>query len=202
MRRIILALIILMLPVSAYGWMNVTTCGGGVPVAAPTETCVGNTSVSGVSYTGFDNMAIGNGTGNYFVCPGTGTQNITEISAYLKSDDGTAGYVRLAVYDSSLNLVCQGNAKKSLTDTTAAWFGHTSSASELTGTCTCTGGNNYVVLATTNNGHPDFAYTASGGASFEYYKNSANCIDGFSDPMTSLSSFSNTMRVRFCSTPQ
>lgn len=60
-----------------------------------------------------------------FVCPGTGNQTLKRLGTYCRSAGGTAGVVRLAIYDTSNNFIAQGSAGISVTSTSAGWVEHT-----------------------------------------------------------------------------
>jgi hypothetical protein len=61
-----------------------------------------------------------------YICPGSGTQNVVELSCFMKSfnDSPTTGQGRLAVYNSSYNLVFQ-TTLLSATSNTPSWIGLT-----------------------------------------------------------------------------
>jgi hypothetical protein len=171
---------------------------GGVPVVA-VEECVGNTDTAGISWAGdWNNTAIGNDSGNYFVAPGSGTRTVTKIGAYLKNEGATTS-IRFALYDSSYALICQGNAAKSYVSSAAAWVYQTSSASELTGTCTVTGDNNYRVVMTQGiENAAAYSFVGGGAADSNLYKVGADYTTGFPDPLTGVGTYTNVIRLQFC----
>lgn len=57
-----------------------------------------------------------------FICPGAGNQAIKELSAYVMSLS-IPRVIRVAIYDSSHNLVAQGSSP-AVAGTTPAWYGH------------------------------------------------------------------------------
>jgi len=78
-----------------------------------------------------------------FTCPGTGSQTIKELSAYVKANT-TGKYFRAAIYDTSHNLIAQGASALELS-TTAGWQGHTTQSSITPNPATLTGGTQYEI---------------------------------------------------------
>lgn len=104
--------------------------------------------------------------GATYTCPGTGTRNIVSLAIYSKSG-GTAGNVRVAIYDSGWDLVCQWDAEMSVADDTPAW--REKLAADLTGTKTLTGGENYHLVYSVEVGsYPQFAFQEGSTGDFRY----------------------------------
>lgn len=78
-----------------------------------------------------------------YTCPGSGPQVVKELSAYVKSNGGTPGHIRIAVYDASHNLICQGTAEVTIDNTTAGWYGHLTQANITPNPAYLTGGVQY-----------------------------------------------------------
>jgi len=100
-----------------------------------------------------------------YTCPGSGNQTVKEISFYTQQTADSAN-LRLAVYDSSHNLICQGAEEVAISGD-LGWQGHLTQASITPNPCNLTGGVQYdlvwAVDAATNlyyydNGEAD-AYT-------------------------------------------
>ena len=86
-------------------------------------------------------------TGSSFACPGSGNQTVKELSTIVSINSGTP-HVRLVLYDSLGNMVCQGSAEVVVT-AGYSWQGHMT-ASALTPAggsagdpVTITGGSQY-----------------------------------------------------------
>lgn len=86
-----------------------------------------------------------------YTCPGSGSQEVKELGVRVYSE--STGYIRLAIYDASLDLVCQGSAQidvESLVSGGSAWVSHTSFV-DFSGDPTTpilTGGTAYVFALT------------------------------------------------------
>ena len=87
-----------------------------------------------------------------YACPGSGSQSLVEISAYVKDINAGASHIRLALYDTSNSLIYQGSAEVGVTSGSYSWVGHTG----ITGVI-LTGGTNYRI-----------AYTQDGAVSIAY----------------------------------
>jgi hypothetical protein len=59
-----------------------------------------------------------------YTCPGTGLQDVKELGAYCYRDQ--TGHIRMAIYDTSLNFICQGSAELDVATVTPAngWLSH------------------------------------------------------------------------------
>jgi hypothetical protein len=83
-----------------------------------------------------------------YTCPGSGNMTLVSLGAYCKKDTGAAGNVRVAIYNTSLDLIAQGSAEISVTSTSASWIEHTS-FTDSAGTPVSpvlTGGTNYILI--------------------------------------------------------
>lgn len=107
-----------------------------------------------------------------YTCPGTGTRAVQSIELWCKSSGGTPGAVRLAVYDTGLNLIGEGNSTSSVSSTTVGWFGHVNTADLKPAggsggqAVNLTGGTNYVFAYSTTSSDVRIAYVASAGAKY------------------------------------
>lgn len=105
---------------------------------------------------------------------------IVELSAYVKSNGGTPGNMRLALYNSDRTVkICEGSAEVLVSSTTAAWVAHTG----LTGTCSVSTGVDYT-LALTVDSADVYYYYATGTTGDWGYISSADYTGGFPEPLT------------------
>lgn len=109
-------------------------------------------SVAGYDYGGPNHIASFNAT---YQCPGSGTIDITSLGIYARSG-GTAGDIRLAIYDTSWNLICQWTNALSVSDDTPAWRDVV--AADMTGTKTLTGGTSYRIAYSMATDYPRIGY--------------------------------------------
>jgi hypothetical protein len=87
------------------------------------------------------NLVLGNaGYTTGFTCPGSGYQNVVELSAWVEAS-GAGNHMRMAVYNSSDQLMAQGSAEVELSGG-PSWQGHMS-AGAITVTTQLTGGTTY-----------------------------------------------------------
>lgn len=96
-----------------------------------------------------------------FTCPGSGPQTIVELAIYAKKMTNNAP-TRVAIYDTSLNKICQGDAAITINSETEQWWTHTS----FTGTTQIVGGTDYVLAI------------AWGATNFYLYCDTTNGSDG------------------------
>lgn len=88
-----------------------------------------------------------------FTCPGAGDTEwqVDELSIYVASRTGS-GNIRLAVYDTGRNLICQGSGQEAVADVTNTWQGHTNGdGSDITWNSPNThlvGGTTYLLIVT------------------------------------------------------
>jgi len=145
------------------------------------------------------NTAIVIGNGAYttgFTCPGSGLQNIDEISAWVSDTSNNPGSIRLAVYDAlEGNLMAQGSAQVRVgSGSSASWQGHMS-AGAITVSHQLTGGTTYYIqyskdcdpLAT-------IEYFIAGSAG-DFVWDGRDATGGFPDPAEALS---NSTAARYC----
>ena len=81
-----------------------------------------------------------------FTCPNSGTQDVKELGAYVYANQ--SGHIRLALYDTSRNLICQGSAEMDVALITShGWQTHTEfvDADGEPVSPTITGGTNYII---------------------------------------------------------
>lgn len=84
-----------------------------------------------------------------FTCPGSGSQTVTEITAFIKKVG--AYNFRLAIFNSAQNtLIAQGTAAVAAAGASDNWQGHTTQASITPNPATLTGGTSYVLVITSN----------------------------------------------------
>lgn len=102
-----------------------------------------------------------------FTCPGSGTQDIKSLGCYGKSNGGTPGNFRCAIYDTSYNLIAQHSAEVEMSGTTPSWQGESQG---LTGTLVLTGGVNYKICVTfdSNDCGPYFSIVPDGDGAYLY----------------------------------
>lgn len=122
----------------------------------------GRTDCSGSTSTGMNNMTYGN-KADAVTVPGTGSRNVSKMAAYVKSNGGVAGHMRLALSDTSGNIICQGAAETTVESTTAAYV-------EQTGlTCAVTGGTTYRLIITGDSADV-LLYYLSGSTGDAFYR--------------------------------
>ena len=145
------------------------------------------------------NTAIVIGNGAYttgFTCPGSGLQNIDEISAWVSDTSNDPGSIRLAVYDAlEGNLMAQGSARVRVgSGSSASWQGHMS-AGAITVSHQLTGGTTYYIqYAKDCDPSTTIEYYITGSAGdFVWYGRDAT--GGFQDPADALS---NGTAGRYC----
>jgi len=89
-----------------------------------------------------------NGT-QTFTCPGSGSQTVQEISAFVKKN--TAYNIRLAIFDSAgTTLIAQGTAAVAVSGAADNWQGHLAQANITPNPATLTGGTNYKIAITSS----------------------------------------------------
>lgn len=119
--------------------MTVTYFGACDAAGNPTGATTGNTGSAETDW---------NGT-QTFTCPGAGTQQIQEISAFLKRN--TAYNIRLAVFDSAgTTLLAQGTAAVAVAGAADNWQGHLVAANITPNPANLTGGTNYKIAVTSS----------------------------------------------------
>lgn len=128
----------------------------------------------GCQTTDYDNIAYGPAisiTAVAYTCPGSGSQNIQELSAYCMRSGGTAVNVRLGVYTTAGALVAEGTGEVAVTGSSNAWQGHMSqSAVKAAGGSSpgvLTGGTNYYLVFACD-GTVSQALLLGGAATYKY----------------------------------
>lgn len=111
------------------------------------EQYFGRTSTPASELTGYSGYWIRNKNVSY-TCPGSGSFNVTELSHYGRVSSGS-GNIRLALYDTSHNKVCEGSAEVSGSGT-AGWQGHIGAANITPNPTTITGGVSYDIVISTD----------------------------------------------------
>jgi hypothetical protein len=104
-------------------------------------------------------VAFWNGT-EVWTCPGTGTQNIVELSVYGYINTGTPN-IRLSIYSSDgATKIAEGTAEVAVTGGSYSWQGHMTAASM--GNATLVGGTSYKLVCGADN---DMAMRSKSGSS-------------------------------------
>jgi hypothetical protein len=114
---------------------------GGTPAAAASTEYFGNTTTSGCSDNALSANYVKAGIANSGLFQSTKSGTVVSIEVWMKKGAGSAGNIRLALYQGN-TLVCQGGAQASVSSATYGWVGHTSS---LSGTCTIATSTDYRV---------------------------------------------------------
>jgi hypothetical protein len=128
-----------------------------------------------------------------FTCPGSGSMAITELSAWLDTTNVLSNdYFRVAIYDTSNNLIAQGSAEVEVVEG-PSWQGHLTQASITPNPTTLTGGNSYKLAYTKDNANITEYYITGSAGDFEYA--STDLTGGFTDP---LANSANTTAGRYC----
>jgi len=125
-----------------------------------------------------------------YTCPGTGSRTLEKLGLYAKTRGSPHGNVRLAVYDTSLNLICEGSAEILINSATEQWWDHVA----FTGTPTLTGGTNYIIAASIDSSLISYAYTSVTNASKAL--SSTDYTGGYPDPIGAGSTDSIKLAVR------
>ena len=111
--------------------------GGSDFTYSPTGSAItsGSALIANVQYFGYKTEKAdfyGAGTTSFwnydavlpFICPGSGNQNLVSLGVFAKTNGGTPGNVRSAIYDILGKFIAQGSVKI-LVNNTAAWREHT-----------------------------------------------------------------------------
>lgn len=118
-----------------------------------------------------------------YVCPDTGSQIIKEMG-FRCHDNGGGGNIRIAIYDTSLNLLFEGSAEIAVSGgATPAWYTHTSfldAAGDPAASPAITGGTSYI-LAVTADG--DIHGHKAAGSSGDHKYIATDYTGGFPDPI-------------------
>ena len=120
-----------------------------------------------------------------FTCPGSGTQNILELSAMVHVGSGSPN-IRLAVYSSDYStLIAQGTSEVVASGASDSWQGHMTAAS--VGNATLTGGTVYILVVSFDSGNLNTDH-AHADTSYGYY-NVTDFTGGYSGSLTYVGSY-------------
>lgn len=115
-----------------------------------------------------------------YTCPGSGSVLLESIEAYVKSNDTINNVsLRLAIYDTSNNLVAQGSAAVTFASDTPAWRGHSNHALISGDPKYLTGGTSYKFALTVNPGAVNIYVYYTAGTSGDYKTDSTDYTGGF-----------------------
>jgi hypothetical protein len=137
-----------------------------------------------------------------YVCPGTGTKRVYSLSFWAKSNGGTPGTARLAIYDSSFNLIGQGESTFTVSSTTEQWIGHVgySSLKPIGGAAGdpiyLTGGTQYVFAFSTSNTDLRIGYKSVGTSVSSSWYITTNWTSGFPNSFAAGTQFTERLPVR------
>ena len=118
-----------------------------------------------------------------FTCPGSGNQQVTELSfhGYLVAG---APNIRLALYNTSDALLCQGSAEVPVAGASGSWQGHIGAANITPNPCIITGGVQYDIAVSWD---CDASNTLRAyyvvGSSGDYTYLAVDYTGGFPDPL-------------------
>jgi hypothetical protein len=119
---------------------------------------------------------------NTIACPGSGSQIVKELSMLSYGDGATA--LRMGLYDSGGNLICQGSGPFYPTGDSLTWQGHLTQSNITPNPCTLTGGAQYN-LAFSNTSYGDFHYSYSLPGGNQRYSCSGDYTGGMPDSLPS-----------------
>ena len=93
-----------------------------------------------------------------FICPGSGSKTVVDLSAYLKALNSGSFSIRMSIYSADRStLIGQGSSAVSYSTGSFGWVSHTTFSPS---TITLTGGTHYtIVLAFQNNDNSAWGYT-------------------------------------------
>jgi hypothetical protein len=167
---------------------------GATAISPPISYFGKTSSIGSDAYLLVDGRQSANTANTTFTCPGTGNEDIVELSAYLQTYQGSP-LVRLAVYDLSGNLMAQGNAAFTPT-VTFGWQGHIGAAN-ITQINPLVGGQNYKLAITSSGDGSNFiAIKYSVGAAGDWKYDSADYTGGFPSAYNPASNQSQLLSVR------
>lgn len=135
----------------------------------------------------------------YYTCPGSGSRTLQSMELYCKSNGGTPGTIRLALFDTSLNLVAEGSATVTVSSTTVGWVGHLTAADlrPVGGSSgdpiTLTGGTNYLPAYSASSSDVRIAYEVV-GTSMTYLNN--NYTGGFPTTIAAGTNLNQSFRMK------
>lgn len=113
-----------------------------------------------------------------FTCPGTGLQNVEEISCYLRLDSGS-GNVRLAVYSlDGATKICEGSSEVAVVGA-GSWQGHIGAGNITPNPAQLTGGTSYKIAFTLDSNTVGPKYATGATAGDFIYKTVSDYTGGF-----------------------
>jgi hypothetical protein len=128
-------------------------------------TYFGNNTTSAGSDSGYSARCVRNDTAFVsYLCPGSGTQNVQELSAYV----GVSGNVKLAIYSNDYSTLIGQGAAETAVSTGPAWQGHMTAAAMATNPTQLTGGVEYVLVMTLDSNNTTIYNTAAGDSVCQY----------------------------------
>lgn len=137
-----------------------------------------------------------------YVCPGTGNKRLYSLQFWAKSNGGTPGTGRIAIYDTSFNLIGQGVSTFTVSSTTPQWIGHVgyNSLKPIGGNAGdpvyLTGGTQYIVAFSTSNTDLRIGYKSVGtSVSSSWYKIN-DWTSGFPNSFTAGTQFTERLPVK------
>lgn len=165
---LIILFLVTALNAQAFLLLNGGFGGGAAYTIGATTTYFGSLSTgAATSIDEWGGYTIRNNPGNLtFTCSGSGTVRVQSMEIWCKSFGGTPGTVKLAIYDTSLNLIGQGVAAVTVSSTTIGWVGHTlladlkPSGGSAGQAVNLTGGTSYVVAISFSSSDVRIGYSA------------------------------------------
>lgn len=168
------------MPVSYFGWPS----DGSDPSG-------GSLDRNNPNYAHF--MGYATGGNDTFVCPGSGVQNVESLKLFGKSNGGTPGYMRMAVYDGSKNLVFQHASKFLVIGSVSTWQGDTSFSPSSP---TLTGGASYYIANSWDTSNDMQVYYRTVTSAMRYISPYTYYNDGFPASFTGAANLSREYSVR------
>ena len=177
---------------------------GALTLARPAGAVVsyfGQESIADGSDASIDGISVYNSvaaTGVTLACPGSGSQDVASLGAYVRSWTG-GGSLRCAIYTAAGALVMQGNAKIDVAEYGEyGWQEHTSFVDvngDAIASPQLTGGTDYLLALST--GGSMYVYSISQGATNGQIKAVNYTVDGFPAALgTGWSGFSTSYSIR------
>jgi hypothetical protein len=123
-----------------------------------------------------------------FTCPGSGNQTVVELSSYCKTNGGTPGNIRLAVYNNDWTAkICEGSAEVNVDSSEYGWRGHLVQSGITPNPTTLTGGVKYRIALTQDSTDVRFGYQLGSSGDIGYTW--GDYTDGFPSSLTSGSDY-------------
>lgn len=131
-----------------------------------------------------------------FTCPGAGSRTLSELAFYCKSNGGTPGHIRVAIYDTSRNLIAEGSAELTVSSTTAGWVTHSAFVDPAGSPSTpiLTGGTDYILVFAVDSTDVTIYYTAGSNGDVAY--NTNDYTGGFPDTLASGTNYNRRYPIR------